>query len=66
MEHKDEIRALVREEVTRQLKELMREERWAWLSVADVSKRSGRHEVTVRVALNDGKLHGVQREHGTR
>lgn len=35
------------------------------LTVRDVAARFQRHEVTIRIALNDGSLHGSQRRPGT-
>lgn len=35
------------------------------LTVRDVAGRYKRHEVTVRIALNDGSLHGAQRKPGS-
>lgn len=33
-------------------------------TVRDIAVRYKRHEVTVRIALNDGSLHGYQRKPG--
>lgn len=35
------------------------------MTVRDVADRYQRHEVTVRIALNDGSLHGSQKRPGT-
>ena len=66
----DEMKREIRSEVERALRELgvtpggAPEPQTQFLTTAEVARAYKRHAVTVRLALNDGSLHGHQ--HGTR